>query len=346
MRKLSFALLFTLSATLSAAPALAQEATPDAAPFPRADERTEVTLLLDWTPNTNHSGFYIAQALGFFDEANLDVQIIEPTDVPVEQAVAAGVVQFGIGFQDWSSFALAEGADIVSIAAIIQHNTSGFASIASDHPLETPADLAPLRYAGYGLPDLENAFLTRFLACDGATWDPANYVEIGSLEQTELLRRDRADFGWIFYGWDGIQAEIDGTPFDVLLFQDYADCFPDYYTPILLTSGALIEEDPQLVAAFVGAAARGYAVAIEDPEQAAALLLDAVPELDAELVTRSAAWLADQYQADAPRWGEQQLSIWEDLSALMYDNGIIASPIDAEAAFTNRFLLPAVEPAS
>jgi ABC-type nitrate/sulfonate/bicarbonate transport system permease component/ABC-type nitrate/sulfonate/bicarbonate transport system substrate-binding protein len=334
-RGLTALLLIIVLGTVSALSA--QDAEPE---FARVQERTSVTLLLDWTPNTNHTGFYAAQALGFYDQANLDVEIIEPTDVPVEQAVSAGVAEFGIGFQDWSSMALAEGADIVSIAAIIQHNTSGFATFAADHPIDTPADLAPLQYAGYGLPALENAFLTRLLQCDGATWNTDNYLELGSSDLLQLVERGRADFTWIFYGWDAIRAELSGSQLDALLLGDYAECFPDYYTPILLTSSALIESDPALVAAFVQASARGFQVAIDDPEQGADILLEAAPQLDAELVYASAAWLADQYQADALRWGEQQLSIWEDFSALLYDNGIISTEIDAESAFTNDFLLP------
>lgn len=315
----------------------------DAAPEPeytRLSERMQVTLLLDWTPNTNHSGFYIAQALGFYDDANLDVRIIEPTDVPVPQAVGVGVVEFGIGFQEFSSLALAEGADIVSVAAIIQTNTSGFATVAADHPVTRAADLAPLRYAGFGFPQLENPILNQMLECDGAEWDGSNYLEIAGGDLLELLRRGRADFTWIFYGWAGIQSELQGTPLNVVLLGEQTDCFPTYYTPILLTSSALIEANPELVAAFVQATARGYQVAIEDPAQAAELLLAAVPELDGDLVRASAEWLSSRYQGDAPRWGQQELSIWENFSQFLFDIGIIAEPLDVEAAFTNDFLLP------
>ncbi|MBI5930715.1 MAG: ABC transporter substrate-binding protein [Chloroflexi bacterium] len=317
-------------------------ATPDplggATEFAKADERTSVKLMLDWTPNTNHTGFYVAQALGYYDEANLDVEIIEPVDTLVEAALDAGIVEFGVGFQDFTTYALVDGSEVISVAAIIQHNTSAFATIAANHPVDGPADLAALTYGGFSQPDLENAILARLLECNGATWDDSHYVDIGYSDPIELMNAERVDFSWIFYGWQGIQAQVDGTELDAVMFQDYLDCVPDYYTPILLTTQTMIDEQPDVVAAFVQATARGYAYAIENPDAAAQILLDAVPELDADLVTQSAEWLANQYMADAPRWGQQNAEVWQGFTDFLIENGIIEGPFDTSSVFTNDFL--------
>lgn len=305
--------------------------------FATLDEPTAVTIMLDWTPNTNHSGIYIAQAKGYFAEANLDVTIIEPADVSVEAALDAGIVEFGIGFQEFTSLALAEGSEVVSVAAIIQHNTSGFAAIADEHTLTTPADLAELTYGGFSFPDLENPMLAQLLSCDDATWNTDNYLDIGYTDPLELLTRNRIDFAWIYYGWQGINAEVNGNDLSTIMLMDYAECVPDYYTPILLTTSTMIADNPEVVRAFVQATARGYADAITNPAEAADILLEAVPELDEALVRASAAWLADQYQADAPRWGQQTLAVWQGFTTFLVDNGLIAE-FDVEAVFTNEFL--------
>ncbi|MCI0709099.1 MAG: ABC transporter substrate-binding protein [Chloroflexi bacterium] len=310
--------------------------------FATLDEETDVTLMLDWTPNTNHTGIYVAQAKGYFEEANLNVEIIEPVDLTPEAALEAGLVDFGIGFQEFTSLAMAEGRDLVSIAAIIQHNTSGFATVADDHPVENPADLADLTYGGFSFPELENPILRQLLSCDDAEWSEENYLDIGFSDPLELLDRERIDFAWIFYGWQGISAGVAGTELDVIFLQDYRDCVPDYYTPILITSGSMIEENPEVVRAFTQAVARGYADAIQNPAESAQILLEAVPELDEELVTSSAEWLAEQYQADAPRWGQQDLEVWENFTAFLVDNGLIEE-LDVEAVFTNEFLPGEVE---
>ena len=43
-------------------------------------ELKKVTLCLDWTPNTNHTGFYVAQAMGYYEENGLDVEIVQPPE--------------------------------------------------------------------------------------------------------------------------------------------------------------------------------------------------------------------------------------------------------------------------
>ncbi len=311
--------------------------------FAQADEPTAVTLVLDWTPNTNHTGFFVAQALGFYEEANLDVTIQEPTDLQVEAVVTSGAAEFGISYQEFTTYALAEGQEIVSLAAIIQHNTSGFVSLAEDDPLNRPADMAGLRYGGFGQPDLENAMIDTLLVCEGAEPGTVEYIDVGYADAIRLMQEDRIDLGWMYYAWTAIDAELRGVDLDILMLMDYFECVPDYYTPILITAPDMIDEQPDVVAAFVQASARGFAHAIQQPDDAAGLLLDAAPELDAELVQASAAWLADQYQADAPRWGQQSLDIWQGFSDFLVEKGILDAGIDAEAAFTNEFLPGAVE---
>jgi ABC-type nitrate/sulfonate/bicarbonate transport system substrate-binding protein len=312
--------------------------------FAKANQRTSVTLLLDWTPNTNHTGFYVAQALGYYNDANLDVSIQEPTDLQVETVVQSGAAQFGVSYQEFFTYALASGAPLVSVAAIIQHNTSGFVTLHDKHPITRPADLAGLRYGGFGEPDLEKAIINQLLICDGAKPDSFQYIDVGNVDPFQLMENDRIDFVWIYYGWSGIDAELRGLKLDSIMLKDHFDCIPDYYTPILITSQDMIAKDPDVVAAFVQATARGYAYAIEHPAEAADILVKAAPEVSADLIRASAAWLAPEYQADAPRWGQQSLDIWQGFSDFLVKNGILKQGIDAKAAFTNDFLPGTVGP--
>jgi ABC-type nitrate/sulfonate/bicarbonate transport system substrate-binding protein len=343
---LIFSLLIILVIVL---PASAQDGgnKPDplggATEFAQADERTDVTLILDWTPNTNHTGFYAAQALGYYDEANLNVTIQEPTDLLVEAVVTMGAAQFGVSYQEFSTYAMADGSPVVSLAAIIQHNTSGFVTLHDNPPLTRPADMAGLVYGGFSQPDLENAIINRLLECDGAEPGSVDYLDVGYVDVIDLMQRGRFDLAWIYYAWTGIEAELRGQALDAVMLADYPDCVPDYYTPILITSQDMINAHPDVVAAFVQATARGYAYAIENPQDAAQMLIDAVPESNADLIRASADWLAPRYQGDAPRWGQQSLDIWQGFSDFLVENGILSKGIDAEAAFTNDFLPGTVE---
>lgn len=92
----------------------------------------------------------------------------------------------------------------------------------------------------------------------------------------------------------------------MLYLKDYAPEL-DYYTPVLATSESQIAKNPELVKAFMKATTKGYQYAIDHPEEAAAILTKAVPDLDAELVLASQKWLSPKYKDDAARWGNKRL---------------------------------------
>jgi ABC-type nitrate/sulfonate/bicarbonate transport system substrate-binding protein len=122
------------------------------------------------------------------------------------------------------------------------------------------------------------------------------------------------------------------------MMEDWFDCIPDYYTPVLITSEETIAERPETVRAFVSAVAEGYTFAIENPEEAAEILLNAVPELDSDLVHVSQEWLAPRYAADAEKWGFQELQVWLDYAEWMTAHSILTAQFAAQDAFTNEFL--------
>ncbi|TFH37912.1 MAG: ABC transporter substrate-binding protein [Anaerolineales bacterium] len=301
-----------------------------------AQRLIEVTLMLDWVPNTNHTGIFVAQDQGYFNDAGLELTIIEPGEVYAEQAVSAGAADFGVSFQEQVTLARSASVPLVSIAAIIQHNTSAFAGRGALQ-ISSPADWEGLRYGAFGSP-FEEPTLRVLMSCAGSDFDTLEIVDTGFADPLALLSEARTDLAWIFYAWQGLQAEQKGLDLDLVMMADWLDCIPDYYTPVLITSEATIMDRPEVVRAFLKAVTRGYQFAIEDPDAAAQILLQAVPELDADLVLASQAWISPRYQADAARWGEQQVGVWEAYSQWMAANGIVGQAIDADAAMTNRYL--------
>ena len=297
---------------------------------------TPVKLMLDWVPNTNHTGIYVAMDEGYFEEAGLDVEVVEPGEVYPEAAVAGGAADFGVSFQESVTLARAEGVPIVSVAAILQHNTSGFAS-PSDLGVTSPARFEGLRYGAWGGPS-EAPTLEALMECSGADFEELEIVTTGFADPLVLLDEGQVDLAWIYYGWQGIQAEQKGIDLELVMMEDYYDCVPDFYTPVLIAGEDTIAERPGVVEALLAAMSRGYTFAAEHPEEAAEVLLAAVPELDRELVVASQAWLSDYYIAEASRWGEQKESVWQDYADWLLDNDVIATPVDSVEAFTNEFL--------
>ncbi len=297
---------------------------------------TEVSLMLDWVPNTNHTGIYVAQAKGYFQEAGLDVKIIEPGEIYPEGAVASGAVDFGISFQESVTLARAEQAPLVSVAAVMQHNTSGFASLAELN-VTGPADFEGLRYGAWGAPS-EVPTLKALMEGAGADFSKLEMVNTGFGDSLALLAQKQVDLVWIYYGWQGIQAEQQGIDLDIVMMQDYLDSIPDFYTPVVIASETTVAERPEIVEKLVAALSRGYTFAAENPDEAADILLAAVPELDSELVKASQMWISPYYIAEASRWGEQKESVWQGYSDWLAANGVVSAPGDVNEAFTNRFL--------
>lgn len=294
----------------------------------------KVTVVLDWTPNTNHTGLYVAKEKGYFKEQGLDVDIITPGDSSADTLVASGKADFGVSYQEGITQARIQGVPIVSIAAIIQHNTSGFASPANKN-IKTPKDFAGKTYGGWGS-EVEKSVLSSLMKQENANVDDVDIVNIGDTDFFTAVKKD-IDFAWIYYGWTGVEAELRGEKLNMIYLTDYSEKL-DYYTPVLSTNEKMINSDPETVKAFVKAASDGYQFSIKNPSDAADILLKAAPDLDKDLVKKSQEWLASKYQDDAEQWGIQKLSVWENYANWMYDNKLLEKKLDAKSAFTNDFL--------
>ncbi len=298
-------------------------------------EQASVTLMLDWVPNTNHTGFYVARDFGFYADENLDVAIVEPGTAGTAAAVAGGAAEFGISFQEEVTLARVQNVPLVSIAAIIQHNTSGFASPA-DRNIRRPRDFEGKTYGAFGL-EVEQQVLSALMECDGGDFSKIEFVDIGATDFFVAWERGDVDFVWIFEAWDGVRGELQGVALDFIRLTD-TDCIPDYYTPVLATGEAMIANNPDIVQRFVRATARGYELAIREPSRAADALINAVDGIDAELVSASQQWLSPKYAEDASRWGEQKRETWAGYANWLVGHGLLEHAINPNNAFDNSFI--------
>ena len=300
----------------------------------KKDSLDKVSVVLDWTPNTNHTGLYVAKEKGYFKDQGLDVDIILPGEAGADQLVASGKAEFGVGYQESVTQARVQGVPLVSIAAVIQHNTSGFASPKSKG-IEKPKDFEGKSYGGWGSP-VEKAVMDSIMKQENADVEKVNFINMGDTDFFTAVKRD-VDFAWIYYGWTGIEAELRGEDLNMMYVKDYSDKL-DYYTPVLTTNEKMIESDPDTVKAFLAATSKGYQYAIDNPKEAGDILLKAAPDLDKELVMKSQEWLAPKYKDDADRWGEQKLEVWENYASWMYENDLLDKKLESKKAFTNEFL--------
>lgn len=288
-----------------------------------------VRFVLDWTPNTNHTGIYVAEQLGYYAEEGLELEILQPDSSTAPQLVASGQGDIGVSFQDELTFARMADVPIISIAALLPHNTSCFAG----KGIKTPADFVGKRYGSWG-GAIEPAFINYLLTKNGQPANSYEMIEIGSADFLAAVQRD-VDFSWIYYGWTGIAAELMGEELDLIWLVE-EDANLDYYTPVLITSETFRDEQPEVIEKFLRATAKGYAYAQEKPVEAAELLLQAVPELDQDIVIASQKWLSEQMAGW--QWGYQEASVWMNFSEWLTEQGLIAPGFVPEDAYTNAFL--------
>jgi ABC-type nitrate/sulfonate/bicarbonate transport system substrate-binding protein len=302
----------------------------------KADKLQNITVILDWVPNTNHTGIYIAKEKGYYNDEGLEIEIIQPSEGGSADLIAAGKGEFGISYQEQVTYART--ADnplpVVAIAAIIQHNTSGFASPVSKD-IKTPADFEQKKYGGWGSP-MEEAILKGLMEKYDADYSKLEIVNTGASDFLTSTERD-VDFAWIFYGWDGIKAELEDIPIDFMLLQD-VDPLLDFYTPVIIASENNIDDNPGLIEKFLRATEKGYVYATENPGEAAKLFLLDNSELGLELITASQKYLSGHYMGDSAKWGVMEKSIWDNFSNWMWDNGLLQNKLESEKAFTNEFL--------
>ena len=295
----------------------------------------KVTFVLDWTPNTNHTGIYLAKEKGFYKENGLDVEIIQPQEGSSDTIVAAGKAQFGISYQEGVTFARAAGVPLVSIAAVIQHNTSGFASL-KDKNILSPKDFEGKIYGGWGS-EIEEATIKYLMDQAGADYSKVKIMTTGDADFFQASATGQIDFAWIFEGWAGIEAKQKGMELNYVDLGKEAPVF-DYYTPVIIANEDTIKNNKKLVEAFMEATIKGYESAIENPDQAADILIVAVPELNRELVLESQNFLSTRYKDEAEKWGLQKEEVWQRYTDWMFENGFIEESIDVTKAYTNEFI--------
>ncbi|WP_290514318.1 ABC transporter substrate-binding protein [Aeromicrobium sp.] len=288
-----------------------------------ASGTAQVTFALDWSPNTNHIGVYVADELGYFDDAGLDVEILPYGSTSASQLVAAGEADFGIAGQSNVQTARTAGLDLVSVYRVTQTDTGRLVVLGDRDEITRPADLDGRVFGGFGAP-LYSALAEATIQGDGGK---GTFKEVAlDTGAYEALAQRRIDFTLSVATWEDLQTQIDGHPYQSFRYQDFG--VPEQQSTGIVSSDAYLKKHPKDAAAFVQAVARGYAYAAKHPARAADLLIKANPDTlgtAKELVHRSAELLAeDGYLVSADRAiGAADPDAWNAFGAFLVKGGFL-----------------------
>ena len=306
---------------------------------------TPVSVALDWTPNTNHIGIFVAEQLGYYKDDGLNVKILPYANTAPETLVSRGKADFSVGNQAGIAYARASGQDVLQVMANIAKTQYAIGVQASNKALQSPKDLDGKTYAGFGTPD-EGPELKYVIKADGGT----GVFKTITLNTTayEAVYNNSADFTIAVTTWEGIQAKLLGNQMRFCEFTDYG--FPVQYSSVIESSNKYLEANPDTAKKFLAATQKGYQYAQDHPVEAAKLLVKANPQTikDANLAEQSALMLArDGYYTGVDgKVGPVDAAIWNKYGNFLYSSKLLTGadgkPLTSEPSwnsfFTNDYL--------
>lgn len=297
----------------------------------------DIDFILDWVPNTNHTGLYVALEKGYFEEAGLDVTIRRPPEGSGTELVGTGGAQFGIDFQDTIAARFEKGLPVTAVAAIIDHNTSGIVSH-PDAEIESAKDLAGKSYGTWNEP-IELAIVEHIVTEDGGNFEDVELVPNQADNSVVGLSTKMFDSAWIYYAWDGVMAESMDVETDFFYLTDFAEEL-DFYSPVIIANNDYIETNPEDTKKMVQAIKKGYQYAMEEPEESANILMKHAPELkeQADFILASQAWISERYAETPENWGHIEEERWNKFYDWLYTNKLIEKDLTEEPFFTNEYL--------
>ena len=300
------------------------------------EDTVTVQLALDWYPNSNHIGLFVAQEQGYFEDEGLDVTMYTPVDPStVLQTVGAGEDDFGISYQPELLLARAQGVPVVSVTGIAQHPLNSVMTLESSG-ITRPRDLVGKTVGYPGIPTNE-PLLDTMLKADGATGlEDVKLVDV-SFDLVPALISGTVDaVVGAYWTHESILAENEGYPVNIMRMEEWG--VPDFYELVMVTSEDTLSERPDVVERFVRAVRRGFEDAMKDPQEGVdALLRGTRDEVDEAIERPGADLVAPMWAPETGRFGDQDAARWESFTKWMQDNGLLDSSVVASDAFTNRF---------
>ena len=302
----------------------------------KSKSNQKIKIVLDWVPNTNHTGLYVAKDLGYFKEEGLDVEIVQPPEGSTTALIGAGGAEFGISFQDTlaKSFAKESPVPVTAVAAILQHNTSGIISL-KEKGIDSPKKLEGKKYATWE-DNIEQAILKKLVTDDKGDFSKVKLIPYTITDVVTGLKTD-VDAVWVYYAWDGIATERAGLQTNFLKIRDYGEEL-DYYSPVIIANNDFLKKNPEIAKKVLKAIKKGYEYAMKNPEESAKILVKNSPELDINLVTVSQKWISKEYQSDAKEWGIIDGNRWNRFYEWLYKNKAVEREILKDFGYSNEYL--------
>jgi len=300
-------------------------------------EAEALSLTLDFYPNPDHAGIYMAEKLGYFEEAGLEVSIQTPSDpaAPIK-LLAAGQTDLAISYEPEVLLASEKGLDVAAVGALVNRPLTSMIWLQKSG-IKGVADLRGKTIATAGIP-YQDAYLKTILARAKLSPSDVKTVNVGfGLLPAVVGGKAEAMLGG-FRNVEGVDLRLRGldpvvTPVDQL-------GVPSYDELVLVAQRQRLEQDPEPIRLFLAALARGTTAAADSPDAATKALLEANPDLDPKLTRAEVAAtlpLLNPPRGNRP-YGYMDAGRWIEFAGWMRDNEQISSLPAPAAVLSNDYL--------
>ena len=287
-------------------------------------ELIDISLALDWYPNSNHAGIYYGIDNGYFEENDINVDVYTPSDpASILQTVASGRDEFGISYQPDLLLARSEGIPVVAVHSIVKTPLNSIMTL-GDSGIDNPSKLKNKTIGYPGIP-LNIGILSSILEEQDLTIDDVELVDVGfDLVPALLSERVDAIIG-AFWSHESILIELEGREVNILKFEEWG--IPKYHELVLVTSEEYFKNNEEIVEKFVDAFSRSYEKSIENNDESMEALIAAFPEVNIELETQGIKLLSPLWQESFDSDG---MDSWNKFGDWMKDKGLISESLDVE----------------
>jgi putative hydroxymethylpyrimidine transport system substrate-binding protein len=312
-------------------------AVPRATGTARAAGLHKVTVWLDWYPNSDHAGIYVALAKGYYAQAGLSINPQVPSGAAdAIKLVTHGSGDIAISYEPTVLLARAQGIPVTATAAIVQRPLNCVLALKSTG-ITRPRQLEGHSVGVAGEPS-DYTDLKAIMAHDGGDYAKVRTVNVGyDLLPALLSKRVDAIIG-AYWTWEALQADAAGKPVNAMRLDE--EGVPTYNELVFVTGPSQLAHEPEILRAFQRATFRGYAYAAAHPSEATAILLKVpgVLSKSASLIQRSITLLAPLFKDAHGRYGAMDAAQWQAYADWMTHTHLMQGHVDAAQAITGTLL--------
>ncbi|KAF2724259.1 NMT1-domain-containing protein [Polychaeton citri CBS 116435] len=299
-----------------------------------------VRIALDWTPNTIHSGLFVAKELGFYSAKGLDVQLLPPdaaySTTPAKRLEKGEVDLAIVPSESCIAYAESGKLKLQAIYAILQSDPSAIVSLRDK--VGNIKDLGNGRTYGSYNARYEDAIVRAMVDYDGGKGDEMQIARSeGKLSLFDAVKEGRVDATWVMLPWEGVEAEQNGTALGKFVPEDYG--VPYGYTMLIARNASSGSLSKEALTKFVAATKQGYETCLREPVSAVEVLSRVTtPPREKDFLKKSQEEVNKLYSAEGSDVGVMESKKWDTWVQWLSERGLLGvKDLKVDDLFTNEF---------